>query len=86
MEAFWGQTRMADQVGFELAVRLEKFAVELSTEFPPSLAKFGFRENFAPEVLGARFHLSLHGPALICLLLEPRRRRAVMCGRAVMQW
>jgi hypothetical protein len=38
-------------VGFELPVRSEKFAFEFSAEFPASLDKFGFRENFAPEVL-----------------------------------
>jgi hypothetical protein len=42
---------MAEQVGFELPVRSEKFAFEFSAEFPASLDKFGFRENFAPEVL-----------------------------------
>ena len=53
---------LAEQVGFELSVRLAKFAFEFSAEFPASLAEFGFRENFAPEVLSARFHLSLQGP------------------------
>jgi hypothetical protein len=44
-------------VEFELAVRLAKFAFEFSTEFPASLAKFGFRENFAPEVLDESIRL-----------------------------
>jgi hypothetical protein len=44
-------------VEFELAVRLAKFAFEFSTEFPASLAKFGFRENFALEVLDETIRL-----------------------------
>jgi hypothetical protein len=36
---------------------LAKFAFEFSTEFPASLAKFGFRENFAPEVLDESIRL-----------------------------
>jgi hypothetical protein len=58
---FFGKTRdqLADQVGFELAVRSAKFAFEFSTEFPASIAKFGFRENFAPEVLDESIRLSL---------------------------
>jgi len=38
-------------VGFELAVRSANFAFEFLTEFPALVAKFGFGENFAPEVL-----------------------------------
>jgi len=40
-----------ERAGFELAVRSANFAFEFSAEFPASFAKFGFRENFAPEVL-----------------------------------
>ena len=40
-----------DQAGFELAVRLAKFAFEISTEFCALVAKSACRENFAPEVL-----------------------------------
>ena len=38
-------------MGFELAVRLAKFAFEFSAEFPALVIKFGFGENFAAEVL-----------------------------------
>ena len=44
-------------MGFELAVRSRKFAFEFSIEFPASLANFGFRENFAPEVLDESIRL-----------------------------
>jgi hypothetical protein len=54
---------VADRIGFELAVRLAKFAFDFSAQFPASLAKFACGENFPPEVLSAKFHLSLHGPA-----------------------
>jgi hypothetical protein len=42
---------VAERIGFELAVRSAKFAFDFSAEFPASVAKFGFGENFAPEVL-----------------------------------
>jgi hypothetical protein len=48
---------VAEQAGFELPVRSEKFAFEFSAEFPASLGKFGFRENFAPEVLDVSIRL-----------------------------
>ena len=56
---FSGKTRdyVAEQVGFELTVRSPKFAFDFSTEFPASLAEFGFRENFAPEVLNETIRL-----------------------------
>jgi hypothetical protein len=44
-------------MGFELAVRSRKFAFEFSIEFPASLANFGIRENFAPEVLDESIRL-----------------------------
>jgi hypothetical protein len=44
-------------MGFELAVRSGKFAFEFLAEFPASLAKSGFRENFAPEVLDESIRL-----------------------------
>jgi hypothetical protein len=53
------------QAGFELAVRLAKFAFEIPKEFPAPFAKLGFRENFAPEVLVARVHLGLQGPVVL---------------------
>jgi hypothetical protein len=40
------------------AVRLAKFAFDFSEEIPASLAKFGFRENFAPEVLELNIRLA----------------------------
>jgi hypothetical protein len=56
---FYGKTMdcMADQVGFELAVRLAKFAFEISTEFGAPVAKLAVRENFAPEVLDENIRL-----------------------------
>jgi hypothetical protein len=42
---------MAERIGFELAVRSEKFAFDFSAEFPALVATFGFGENFAPWVL-----------------------------------
>ena len=48
---------MAERVGFELAVRAAKFAFDFSAEFTASVAKFGFGENFAPEVLKQTIHL-----------------------------
>jgi hypothetical protein len=36
---------------------LAKFAFDFSTEFPASYAKIGFRENFAPKVLGTCIRL-----------------------------
>jgi hypothetical protein len=48
---------LADRVGFELAVRSEKLAFEFSAEFRASLARFGFRENFAREVLDESIRL-----------------------------
>jgi hypothetical protein len=36
---------------------LAKFAFEIPAEFPASFAKFGFRENFAPEVLNEGIRL-----------------------------
>jgi hypothetical protein len=38
---------LADQVGFELAVRLPKLAFDFTREFPAYLAKSAFRENCA---------------------------------------
>ena len=54
-----GKTKdcVAERVGFELAVRLAKFAFDFSTEFPASSAKSGFGEKFAPEVLNVSVHL-----------------------------
>lgn len=48
---FSGNTRdyVAERVGFELAVRLTKFGIEISTEFPPPLASLPFGENYPPE-------------------------------------
>jgi hypothetical protein len=48
---------MAEQVAFELTVRPPKFAFDFSTEFPASVAQFGFGEKFAPEVLEPTIHL-----------------------------
>jgi hypothetical protein len=42
---------VAERIGFELAVRSEKFAFDFSAEFPALVATFGFGENFAPWVL-----------------------------------
>lgn len=58
---------LADQEGFELAVRLPKFAFEISTEFPAPLAKPAFREIFPAEVLPPSLHPSLRGPVGLCL-------------------
>jgi hypothetical protein len=44
---------------------LAEFAFEFSTEFPASLANLAFRENFLPEVLIARVHLSLQRPVVV---------------------
>jgi hypothetical protein len=41
----------------ELAVRSEKFAFELSAEFPLYPANWGFGENFAPELLDVNIRL-----------------------------
>jgi hypothetical protein len=41
---------LADQAGFELVVRLAKFAFESSTEFRSLVAELASRENFPPEV------------------------------------
>jgi hypothetical protein len=64
--------------GFELAVRLAKFAFEIPKEFPAPFAKLGFRENFALEVLVARVHLGLQGPVVCPLfaLLRKSKSRA----------
>jgi len=55
---------LADEAGFELAVRWVKFAFEISTEFCALVAESTFRENFPPEVLIAKVHLSLQGPVV----------------------
>jgi hypothetical protein len=39
---------LAERLGFELTVRLAKFAFEFSAEFPASSAELGFGEIFAP--------------------------------------
>jgi hypothetical protein len=61
---------LADRAGFELAVRPQKFAFEISTGFPASLTKIGLRENFAPEVLLASFRLSLCGAVFRAWLMN----------------
>jgi hypothetical protein len=44
-------------MGFELAVRLAKFAFDFPAEFPASVRKSGFGEKFAPKVLRMNIRL-----------------------------
>jgi hypothetical protein len=53
--------------GFELAVRLREFAIEIPREFPASRAKIGPGENIALWVLGESLQLSLRGPVWLQL-------------------
>ena len=72
-----------ERVGFELAVRLAKFAFEIPKEFPAQFAKLGFRENFAPEVLVARVHLGLQGPVVLPVVCPSARIKEPRLGRAL---
>ena len=56
---------MADRTGFELAVRLGKFAFEFSVEFRTERGKLPFGENFEREVLDVNVRVSLRGPVSV---------------------
>jgi hypothetical protein len=63
---------LAERMGFELALRSAKFAFDFWTEFTASVAKFGFGEKFAPEVLKQTIHpVSAVRPRIAFSLARP---------------